>query len=86
MGNTMPAEMARRIFELGRAAMMREEQEARGATAPAMGHGLRDGQPAGAAPTPLMTPQQLAMNASNTTAPSTGTEDGSERRLDCDCV
>ena len=31
----MSADMTRRIFELGRAAMMREEQEARGATAPA---------------------------------------------------
>jgi len=55
--------------------MMREEQEARGATAPALEQGLRDKRPATAAPTQLMTPQQLAMNASNTTAPSTEAEE-----------
>ena len=69
MGNTLPAEMTRRIFELGRAAMMREEQEAQGATAPA---------PAAAAATStqLMTPQQLTIHAPNAAAPSTGTETG----------
>ena len=56
--------------------MMREEQEARGATAPALEQGLRDKRPATAAPTQLMTPQQLAMNAPNATAPPTVTETG----------
>ena len=46
-GNDMTAAMAQRIFELGRAAIMREEQEARGAAAPAMIQGLREGQAAG---------------------------------------
>ena len=72
----MSTEVTRRIFELGRAAMMREEQEARGATVPALEQGLRDKRPATAAPTQLMTPQQLAMNAPNATAPPTVTETG----------
>ena len=66
----MSAEVTRRIFELGRAAMMREEQEARGATAsaPATATAVAAAQ--------LMTPQQLAMNAPNATVPPTGTETG----------
>ena len=65
----MSADMTRRIFELGRAAMMREEQEARGATAPALAT-------ATAASARMMTPKQLAMNAPNATVPPTGTETG----------
>ena len=65
----MSADMTRRIFELGRAAMMREEQEGHGAAAPALAM-------ATAAPAQLMTPQQLAMNAPNATAPPTGTDTG----------
>ena len=61
MGNTMPEERMRRVFELGQAAMMREEQEARGAAASELATATAT------AAAQLITPQQLAMNASGAT-------------------
>ena len=58
----------RRIFELGQAAMMREEQGARGATTPGAV------ATTAAAAAQLITPQQLAMNASSATVPPAGTD------------
>ena len=63
------AEVTRRIFELGRAAMMREEQEVHGAAATSL-------TAAPTVPAQMMTPQQLAMNAPSVTVPPTGTEAG----------
>ena len=65
----MSSEVARMIFELGRATMMREEQEAHGAMATSQ-------TAAPAAPTQMMPQQQLAMGALNTTAPLIVTEVG----------
>ena len=78
MGNTMPEEMMRRVFELGHAAMMREDQEARDAAA------SESATATATAAAQLMTPQQLAMNASGATARPTGagTEEGAEASAD----